>query len=47
MADKNKRGEVMLLYIHGFRSTETSTKAVQLKRHFAGEILIARFSHEP
>lgn len=37
----------MLLYIHGFRSTENSLKALQLKAYFGDAIVIAKFSHEP
>jgi len=37
----------MILYIHGFRSTENSAKAVLLKAHYKDQIHIARFSHVP
>jgi len=37
----------MLLYIHGFRSTHNSAKAVQFKAHYGAGIVIADFSHIP
>jgi len=37
----------MILYIHGFRSTENSAKAVQLKAYYGEKIHIASFSHVP
>ncbi len=37
----------MILYIHGFRSTENSAKAVQLKAYYGEQIHIASFSHVP
>ena len=37
----------MILYIHGFRSTENSAKAVQLKAYYKEQIYIASFSHVP
>jgi predicted esterase YcpF (UPF0227 family) len=37
----------MILYIHGFRSTENSAKAVQFKAYYGEQIHIASFSHVP
>ncbi len=38
----------MILYnIHGFRSTENSAKAVQLKTYYGEKIHIAKFSYVP
>ena len=37
----------MILYIHGFRSTENSAKAVQLKAYYKEQITIASFSYVP
>jgi len=37
----------MILYIHGFRSTENSAKAVQLKAYYQEKMKIASFSHMP
>ena len=37
----------MILYVHGFRSTENSVKAVQLKAYYKEQIHIASFSHVP
>ena len=37
----------MILYIHGFRSTPNSDKALLFKAHYGDQIIIADFSHEP
>ncbi len=37
----------MILYIHGFRSTPNSDKALLFKAHYGDRVVIADFSYEP